>query len=441
MEDTIIISKDTDFIKQIPLLPGCYMFKNENGDIQYIGKAKILRRRIYQYFKEKLPIKIQRMVYISSHISYITTDNDVEALILENNLIKKYKPKYNSLLKDDKRYTWVKITNDYYPKIERVREKLKDKATYFGPFPSGILVIRLLSNLRKIFPYRTCNLNIDINKKYNKSRLCIYYDIGLCTGPCDFLISRQEYLKNIDNIKKFFKGEKKNIINDYIDQMDKFVKEEMFEEAAKIRDKIEQIQYVSQNIKVDFGEDETIFQINKVQSGIKAAKLLFKKIGNVKYTNGRIECYDISNIQGKYPVSSMVVFKGGQISKSDYRKFKIKIKNTPDDPAMMYETIKRRLTNSSDDKSFSEKPDLIIVDGGKTQLGSAIQAMKEANISIPVFGLAKKQEEIILPNKKHSLKLKYNDPSLLLIRKIRDEAHRFANTFHRKLRSKGMISI
>ena len=127
MEDTVTISKNTEFIKQIPLLPGCYMFKNEAGHIQYIGKAKILRRRIYQYFKDKLPIKIQRMVYISSHISYITTDNEVEALILENNLIKKYKPKYNSLLKDDKRYIWVKITNDYYPKIERVREKLKDK--------------------------------------------------------------------------------------------------------------------------------------------------------------------------------------------------------------------------------------------------------------------------------------------------------------------------
>lgn len=441
MEDTVIISKDTEFIKQIPLLPGCYMFKNENGDIQYIGKAKILRKRIYQYFKDKLPIKIQRMVYISSHISYITTDNEVEALILENNLIKKYKPKYNSLLKDDKRYIWVKITNDYYPKIERVREKLKDKATYFGPFPSGLLIIKLLSNLRKIFPYRTCNLHIDPNKRYKKSRLCIYYNIGLCTGPCDFIISRDEYLKNIDNIKKFFKGEKKSIINDYVNQIDKFVKEERFEDAAKIRDKIEQIKYVSQNINVDFGEDEITFRINKVQDGIKATKLLFKKIGNIKYTNGRIECYDISNIQGKYPVSSMVVFKGGQILKSDYRKFKIKTKDTPDDPAMMYETVKRRITNSSGDKSFSEKPDLIIVDGGKTQLGSAIQAMKEVNISIPILGLAKRHEEIILPNKKHSLKLRHNDISLLLIRKIRDEAHRFANTFHKKLRSKGMIGV
>jgi excinuclease ABC subunit C len=263
----------------------------------------------------------------------------------------------------------------------------------------------------------------------------------LCTGPCDFIISRDEYLKNIDNIKKFFKGEKKSIINDYVNQIDKFVKEERFEDAAKIRDKIEQIKYVSQNINVDFGEDEITFRINKVQDGIKATKLLFKKIGNIKYTNGRIECYDISNIQGKYPVSSMVVFKGGQILKSDYRKFKIKTKDTPDDPAMMYETVKRRITNSSGDKSFSEKPDLIIVDGGKTQLGSAIQAMKEVNISIPILGLAKRHEEIILPNKKHSLKLRHNDISLLLIRKIRDEAHRFANTFHKKLRSKGMIGV
>jgi excinuclease ABC subunit C len=439
MIEDIEISSD-NFLQQIPLLPGCYIFKDEDKKILYVGKSKSLRKRVAQYMGDRkdLTLKTQRMVYAAKYISIIIVDTETEALILENNLIKKYKPRYNILMKDDKRYAWIRITNDEFPKIERVREKKNDGSKYFGPYPSGKTIIKLLSNLRKTFPYRTCNLKIFENQEVKKSRLCIYYHINLCDGPCDSLISKDKYMDNINNIIKFLNGDKQKILDKLEKEMLFYSKKKDFEKAANLRDRIKEIRYVAQNIKVDFGDDEDIFIKNKKEENIESAKKLFSVLG-IKYITGRIECYDISNIQGKYPVSSMVVFRKGDMDTSYYRKFKIRSQDTPNDPLMIYETIKRRITHKEEDESFSEKPDLIIIDGGKSQLNSALKALEEENINIPIIGLAKKREEIFLPNQKNPILLNFRNPEHLLIRRIRDEAHRFAITFHRKLRSKGFI--
>jgi excinuclease ABC subunit C len=448
-ENSVIISSKNKslspkfFLKEFPYSCGCYIFKDKDNKVLYIGKAKNLRKRVSQYFNiGNLPIKTQKLLSLSKFISYIQTDNEAEALILESNLIKKHKPRYNILLKDDKQYAWVKITNDEFPKIERVREKKNDGATYFGPYPNAYTTIKVLSNLRKIFPYRTCNLKIHEGDEVIKPRVCIYYHIGLCTGPCDNLQTREDYMKNINNIKKFFKSKKHQIIKDYEKEMVKASKEERFEDAINLRDKIEDIRYVTQNIRVDFGDPddpENRTYKNRKKENIEALKKLFLRL-HIKYNNGRVECYDISNIQGKYPVSSMVVFKDGEMSKSNYRKFKIKADDMPNDPLMMYETLTRRLSNKSQDKSFSEIPDLIVVDGGKTQVSAGSEALKKLGLNIPLIGLAKRYEEIYLPNIKEPIRLRQTDQSLLVLRQIRDEAHRFAITFHRQIRSKGMYS-
>jgi excinuclease ABC subunit C len=438
-EEISIFQKD--FLKNLPLTPGCYLYKDKDKKIIYIGKAKIIRKRVSQYFSNTLDLNLKtlKMIENSVSVSYIETDNELEALILESNLIKKYKPKYNILLKDDKRYAWIRITNDEFPKIERVREKINDGSKYFGPYPSGKTIIALLSNLRKIFPYRTCNLKIYENQKITKSRLCIFYDINLCPGPCDSLISKKVYMKNIRNIDKFLSGEKYSMVKKIEKQMLRESNKENFEKAGELKKQIDQINYITQNIKVDFGDDENIFKNKKEIDNIAALKELFEIIG-VKYKTGRVECYDISNIQGKFPVSSMVVFRKGDMSPSYYRKFKIRSQDTPNDPLMMGETLRRRFTHKNYDESFSEIPDLIIVDGGKTQLNSGVSILKELDLDIPIVGLAKKREEIFRPGEKDPILIGYHERSHLLIRRIRDEAHRFAITFHRKLRSKGFIS-
>ena len=425
--------KDTKFLNTIPNLPGCYIFKDKNKEVIYVGKAKILSIRINWYFsKNNKSIKTNRLIQKSTFLEYITTDSEIEALILENNLIKKYKPKYNVLLKDDKTYAWIKITNHEFPKIERVREKINDGAKYFGPYPQGKTTINFLKTLRSIFPFRDCNLQISSNKKYDKSRLCIYYDLKLCSGPCDNLISREEYMKSIKNIELFLMGRKNNVIKNLQKEMKEFIKKEEFEKAIIVRDQIDQLLYALQKIKLDIND------IEKPSTNKKDTKELFKKIG-IDYTNGRIECFDISNIQGKYAVGSMVVFINGESIKKDYRKFKIRTINTPNDTAMIKEVIERRFTNITDDQSFKSVPNLIVIDGGKNQLNATFSILKKLNKDIPVVGLAKKREEIFKIGNKDPLIIDRFNTSHLLIRRIRDEAHRFAISYHRTLRDKDLI--
>jgi excinuclease ABC subunit C len=435
-------------LAQVPQNPGCYIYKDSNNKVIYVGKAKNLKKRVMQYFAQNVnhSPRIEQMITKIHDIEYHIVDTELEALVLEANLIKKYRPKYNVLMKDDKSYTWIKITTqEEYPRIMRIRDqdKRNDKNLYFGPYPDSSSVNNILRVLRKIFPFRTCDYDIKENEPEKKSRLCLYYHIGLCPGPCDHLIEKAVYRKQIQNIVKFLRGENKAIIDEYRRQMETYAQNLEFEKAAILRDTVQDMLYITQKISIGTGVDEKVLQKQRnyrIESGLAE---LFEKTGATNNNNFRMECYDISNIQGTNPVGAMVVFENGIAKKSDYRKFKIRSLDTPNDFAMMREMLQRRFTHLKDetkDASFHATPDLIIIDGGKGQLSVAYETMLSFGQSIPIVGLAKREELIFFPNNAIPLRLKRDSNALYLVQRIRDEAHRFGITFHRSLRSKKALS-
>ncbi|KKQ36334.1 MAG: Excinuclease ABC subunit C [candidate division WS6 bacterium GW2011_GWA2_37_6] len=461
----IQITSDRKFLKEIPFGPGCYIYKSSDAKVLYVGKAVNLRSRVSSYFtrKEDLEPKIRIMLELAENIEIIEVDSEIEALILETNLIKKYRPKYNRMMKDDKNYIWVMFDNKSdFPKPQIVREKNLKNAVYFGPYPKIFPASKVLRRLRRLFPY--CNKNFKtkyIEEDGRKTligaevRPCLDYHIGLCSGVCAGLVSRNVHRKNIDNVKRFFRGQKHEIYNELSESMVKLSKEKKFEEAAKTRDILSDLDYVTQRIKIDTGVDESVLREKMKSINLRSIEELKArlKIRNKKSANFKIECYDISNIQGTNATASMVVFIGGKAKRDYYRKFKIKVKSTPDDFLMMQEVLGRRLKHSKTnrgnkkkiiDQSFKVLPDLIIVDGGKGQLSSAWDVLNKLKMTdkLPIVGLAKREEEIfrlkIEGGEKVFKKIilpRRSDP-LYLVQRIRDEAHRFAIGYHRKLRSK-----
>lgn len=441
-------------LNEIPSLPGCYLYKDDSGKILYVGKARILSNRVRSYFSNfhELTPKIQHMLFNATNIETITVDTEIEALILEANLIKKYHPPYNTMLMDDKKYAWIKITmQDEFPAIYKVREKQEDGARYFGPYPSGEARDKVLNFLRKQFPYRSCRLEISSIQRPKRSRICMFYHINLCGGPCDGLITKKQYRSNILNIVRFLSGKKKMLYENLEKQMRNYSMEENYEEASKIRDQLKYLKYFMQNVRVGYGDDEQVVHKSNQISGTdginELMKALLKRGVEVPLTSGmRIECYDISNISGKFPVGSMVVFKNGIKSSSNYRRFKVRSMDTPNDYKMMMEVLGRRLKYISStpdvnkkNTSFCEKPSLIIIDGGKGQLSSAKKVIDEMGLDIKVVGLAKRIEEIWLPDDPKPILFGDNSQAKFLIQRVRDEAHRFAITYHRLIRSKGMF--
>lgn len=477
-------TKSEQFIQKVlsaPASPGCYLYMDSTGEILYVGKAKVLKNRVKSYFTnyKKLDIRIQAMLEHAEDIQYITVDSEFEALILENNLIKKYTPKYNVMLRDDKNYSYIKVEKVIkgvrdFPRIRITREKDDPNAVYYGPYPSKLPLKNILKRLRKVFPYASCNrrlvqvstdpLKVDTNNPVP----CLYYHIGLCQAPCASLISKEDYVKNFRNIIKFFEGRKSEIINDLEKEMNVLSKEMKYEEAAKIRDRINDIKYVTQNISIDRDVDDVIVDELKKEQRANAINDLIAELGfpedKLKNHEGfKIECYDISNIQGTNAVGAMTVMVDGALRPDLYRRFKIKTKNTPNDFAMLQEVLSRRFRhflmdqNREDEKdeSFSILPDLIIIDGGKGQLASTFKILKNFGLAdiLPIVGLAKREEEIFkvqwqfnnedwpdLALKRFKrIFLPRKSESLFLVQRIRDEAHRFGITFHRKLRSKQMV--
>lgn len=442
-------------LKTAPNDPGCYIYRDKNGEILYIGKAKNLRNRVNQYFKERdeRP-KILFMLDQIDSIEFIKTINEIDALVLESNLIKKYKPKYNSDLKDDKRYIWIAIDrNEDFPRIYTTREQNLKNVEYFGPYPSAEIVKNLLKKIRHVFPYRNCRRKITIegSEFYSSdTKPCLYYHLGLCGAPCANITTKEDYRRNINKIKSLLRGESQGITSELKKEMVEYSNKLEFEKAAAIRDKIKEFNYFSQLKFIEYGMDEAQA---KAASTEKINLALSKFISKIKFDDlkvhdkFKIECYDISNIQGKNAVGSMVVSVDGKAAKHLYRKFKIKVKDTPDDFLMMQEMLTRRLKElDGTDESFSQKPDLMIIDGGKGQLSSAFEILQKFGLNIPVVGLAKREEEIFKVRldednnlKFTRIKLSDNSEELFMIQRIRDEAHRFGITFHRKLRSKNMI--
>lgn len=460
-----MISSDNlhTILLDLPTYPGCYLYRDKLNKVIYVGKAKNLQKRVSSYFqKEHIDLHINNLVKDIANIEYIVTDSELEAFILETNLIKKYKPYYNRDLKDDKSYIWIMIDkNEDFPRLQIVRTKTRKNAIYLGPYHYTMPVRRILKRLRKIYPYRTCNRiirqvnNLQTNKPEIRSSdpvPCLYYHLGLCQAPCAGYITKDKYRKNLSKISMFFTKGHNELVSQLKTEMQKYAQKMDYEKAADIRNKIQDLEYIKQRVTIEANTvDEDKFIQEKQKRNLIALNQIIQKLSplNVQIKqNFKIECYDISNIQGKNAVGSMIVFVDGKPAKNLYRKFKIKTKNTPDDFAMMSEMLRRRLVHKGKkpDESFSIKPDLIIVDGGKGQLSSAYKVLMSLNIDIPIIGLAKRNEDVFIIREKDGelrfsqKSLAYNSDGYFLLQRIRDESHRFAINYHRKLRSLGQTA-
>ncbi len=541
-------------LKLLPDLSGCYLYYDKDNTVIYVGKAKNLKRRVKSYFnRSQKSTKTIALVSKIERLEYIITDTEVEAFILEDQLIKKYKPKYNILLKDDKKYPYFLITNEDFPRILVVRKKNlnPDKGHFFGPYTDIRAMYSTLDFIKKIFPLKQCKQPKFI------SRPCLYYDIGKCLAPCQNKISSDEYKKLVYQAELFLTGKQGELLKQLMEQIQKYSDSEQFEKAAKLRDSYFDLQKTLEKQKVVYEstrlnediisilQDGGIFAIvilmiregrlidkksftykveetkkseffatffkeyysmlkldfpdkiisselesvgekalyeewleiiskkkvkisyGKTQAGKKMQELAdknakdvlekakiqslvelandFNEVGaylseklKLKNFPYKIECYDISHIQGTNTVASGICFINGVPKKSLYKRYKVKsTEGKPDDFQSMKEVLTRRFNRLGEEGW--EKPDLIIIDGGKGQLSSVMQIVNELGISgIDIVSLAKREEEVFLPNKSTSIMLPRGSSALFLIQRIRDEAHRFAITYHRNLRSKAL---
>jgi excinuclease ABC subunit C len=533
-------------LKTLPKSPGVYQFYDDEGQILYIGKAKDLRKRVSSYFTKNHEYgKTRILVKKIDSIRHIVVATESDALLLENNLIKKYRPRYNVLLKDDKSYPWICIKKERFPRIFPTRKLIKDGSEYFGPYTSMYTVKTLLELIRSVYPLRTCNFDLSEEKILaGKYKVCLEYHLGNCKGPCEGLQSSEDYNRQVREIRDIIKGNFKSSLQYFKNQMKLLANEMRFEEAQQIKDKIDVLEnyqvkttivnpkinnvdvfsiitddsfaYVNfiqlshgsiirshtMEIKKKLDErDEDLLQLAMVEirqrfnSESKEIYLPFKvvaephlkvtvpKLGdkrkildlsirNAKYfrqerfkqtkildpdrhTNRimaqmkkdirlsqeprHIECFDNSNMQGSYPVAACVVFKNGKPSKKEYRHFNIKTVDGPDDFASMEEVVYRRYKRLLEEQQ--PLPQLIVIDGGKGQLSSALKSLDILRLrgKIAIVGIAKRLEEIYFPEDPIPLYLDKKSESLKIIQQLRNEAHRFGITFHRNKRSKAAI--
>lgn len=424
--------------KTLPQGPGIYVFFKDNTPI-YIGKAINLKRRVSSYFDLDLAIKTQRMVNSANFLSFIRVDSELESLLLEARLIRKYLPHYNVLAKDDKHPLYIRITKETYPRIITARKtsETEDNLAFFGPFPSSRNVYSVLRMLRRIFPYSDHKLG---------KRKCIYSHIGLCspcpneieatTDPTQKLESKKQYSQNIKKIKSILEGNIDSVKKDLEKEMQKDSSTQEFERAMQIRDQIQKLEYITKpQIPTEFFMQNPNLYEDVRKNEMSFFKNLLKKSGlDVKNTQ-RIECFDIAHLAGSNPTASMVTFVDGEAEKSLYRHFKIKTARGGDDVDSMREVAQRRLKNIV----AWGRPDLIMVDGGKTQVHAFLEIL--GGQGIPIIGLAKRFETVVIPQTQND-KLTFLEvrvptgPILNLVQRIRDEAHRFARRYHHHLISK-----
>lgn len=540
-----------DKIKRLPHDPGVYIMKDLDENVIYVGKAKDLKKRVSQYFLRKQEhIKVRNMVSKVADFDFFIVNDEIEALALENNLIKKHKPYYNILLKDSKTYAYIKINlKEDYPHFE-ISRKLNKQFKYFGPFMAGVTAKDIISIIDYAFPLRKCKLPLAENKKSIKP--CLFYEMHLCSGPCAKLISKQDYLEIVNEAIRFLKGDTKQVEEILRSKMVLASKNENFETALILRDRLKMLDKLKSRVITSLGSlvdydvfnlvtsgefsamcvlnirggklqgvrtfdilnyldeseaytqfimqyynthplivDEIIlpnidtseielYLLDKAQKKVavtkpvidsvkyqllniaeknarmhieknldKTIKTINASIGAVKQLKNdlslsrepkRIECYDISHTYGTYTVASMSVLLNGEKAPSMYRKFKIETVDFIDDFASMREVLSRRMEKlNSDDISFSSLPDLIVIDGGKGQLSIATEVMDKYHYPNDLISLAKREEEVFKPHESRPYILKKGSYSLRLIQLVRDEAHRFAITFNRQLRAKGMF--
>ncbi|MCL6219671.1 excinuclease ABC subunit UvrC [Zunongwangia pacifica] len=534
-------------LKTLPDSPGVYQYFDKNGKILYVGKAKNLKKRVTSYFTKRHDShRIGVMVKKIHEIRHIVVSSETDALLLENNLIKKLQPRFNVMLKDDKTYPWICIKNERFPRVFPTRRLVKDGSEYYGPFTSFKTVNTLLDLIKGLYKLRTCNYDLAEDKiRENKYKVCLEYHLGNCLGPCEGYQGEAEYNRNIDHIRQIVKGNFKDSLHQFREQMQEHATNMEFEDAQRIKNKIEVLEnYQSRSTVVNpkinnvdvfsvisdegYGyvnflqlmhgsiirshtiemkkkleeTDEELLELGiteirqrfnskspeiyvpfKVDAG-DDVKVTVPKLGdkrkivelserNAKYYRQErfkqmkivdpdrhvkrvmaqmkedlrlsveprhIECFDNSNIQGTNPVAACVVFKNGKPSKKDYRKFNIKTVEGPNDFASMEEVVYRRYKRLLNEGE--ELPQLIIVDGGKGQLGSGLKALEALGLrgQVAIIGIAKRLEELFYPGDPVPLYLDKKSETLKIIQQLRNEAHRFGITFHRNKRSKSALN-
>lgn len=405
------------------------MFQGSSGEILYIGKAKNLKKRVSSYFTHRKDLGERTKLLVSQikEIKFIKVESEIESLLLEANYIQKYKPFFNVRFTDGKAYPMIKITvKDKYPKVLMARRIDDPKSLYFGPYPNVGAMRTVLKIARRIFPYQSVI--------HHPNKLCLYNHLALC--PCPEVTQDIYYKKNIKHLMNFLSGSTRKVVADLEKERDRFSKDKEYEKANITQKKIDSISIVtSPNYKpFEYEENPNLTSDLKKKELTDLVKILNDSNVNVIQLD-RVECYDISVISGKFSTGSMVVFSDGEKDSSSYRRFKVNYNLKPNDFAMMYEVISRRLNHTE-----WNYPDLMVVDGGKGQVSTIKRLLNERNLNIPLIGLAKREETIITSDLKE-VYLPKNSHALHFIMRIRDEAHRFAITYHRKLRSKAMITF
>jgi len=414
-------------LNTLPDLPGVYKFLNNKSEILYIGKALNLKKRITSYFQSDISQRprIVQMMPLVFNFEVIETNNEIEALILESALIKKYKPYFNTQLKDDKSYAWIYINSkDDIPTVKIVRTIKKgeySRGKLFGPYPSGLSVKRVYTYLRKLYPFCTCK-----NKDCASS---LYFHIGLCPGPYAGAITKKEYRKNINSIIRILSGKQQNHIKRLEREMKRYSKNEEFEKATQLRDRINDLKYIGQDIDFTYYDDTESYESRRGKARKTSFNYLAMELG-IPQLN-RIECFDISNIQGKYAYGSMVVAIDGKLERSEYRIFRIMGSNTPNDYEMLKEVLQRRF------KSKESIPDIVLIDGGKGQVSSVSKLIPLGTV---LMGISKGKylkrkgkstiDEFWIKKGKDILKINIDTPEILI--DLRNEAHRFAISYFRK---------
>lgn len=414
----------------IPQKPGVYIFRDRFGEVIYVGKASNLRKRLSHYFQRSRSTladpKLRSLINSIDSWEVIPVKNESESLILESRLIKEYAPKYNVLLRDDKRFFLIKINpNEEYPKIRLTRIRRNDENRYFGPFPKGD-VKGTADFLTRYFGLRSCHPDIPGEKDFNH---CLASKIKNCSAPCAGKVTREGYMERVAALMKVLEGDCEEIVCELRKKMEKASLEKKYEVAAKWRDLLT-------NIEEIFGEKKRSFRFASIPHafGEESVRDLQKALG-IEKAPKVIEAFDISNISGQFAVASMVCFREGRPDRKSYRRFRIREVHQIDDFAMMNEVVKRHYSRKLAENRTDT--DLIMVDGGKGQLNAALDGL----ISIkypptPILGLAKRNEEIFLPEKSDPIILDRNRAALKLLQAVRDEAHRFAISYHRELRGK-----
>lgn len=551
-------------LKKLPAKPGVYIMHGEKDEIIYVGKAVSLKNRVRQYFQSSRNkgVKIEQMVTHITRFEYIITDSELEALVLESNLIKEHRPKYNTMLKDDKSYPFIKVTvQEAYPRVLFARRMKKDKNRYFGPYTSAGAVKDVIELVRKLYQVRSCSRTLPRDCK--KDRPCLYYHMKQCAGPCTGEVSQEDYRENIQKVLRFLNGDFQDTVSQLTEKMQKASEEMRFEDAAECRDLIQSIQKIGERQKItaygeedrdiiavamdeslDLREQDAVVQIFFMRSGkmigrdhyylrvvkgdtreqvlssflkqfyagtpfipreimlqtdvedreiieewlstrrrqkvhilvpkkgskeklvelaLENAKMVLDKdrermkreegrtIGAVREVEQwlglkdivRMEAFDISNISGFESVGSMVVYEKGRPKKSDYRKFRIKSVQGPNDYASMEEVLTRRFTHESTGEfdSFARMPDLLLMDGGRGQVNIALGVLEKLGVEIPVCGMVKDDHHRTrgLYFNNIEIPIDTNSEGFRLITRIQDEAHRFAIEYHRSLRSKEQV--